>query len=1241
MCWLSFLLFRLSLQQESQKESFDQGQDQGVLKGYQLVTRQLPPQRIKLLKDDILCLYLFDYTSYPHIEKNKTVDFAFKFKGEGPFYTFHENKNQPNLSYVLISASKIKTHKPVQLSYTITANFTVKQKNKTKRASCFIQYNMTVQVIDKYKASKANIENFEEGFTFRMRSNDTDVLFPVNADDIFGNNMNVSLKQIDENSSQTPEVGVKISPRVTIQNQSYYQRSHNSRIVSSIGTSLTSAVVIRQRIDKPWLFRLNFMSYDMFGNINIFASPIFNQLELVNSMKINSYTHILTLNTEHKEAYMLMFLLKMSPKDPLPLTRLFYPEYKLVYYQIGSPMYDSSYSWKNFENIWVFKLEKSTVVRQSKGGSILEQKVKIFQIFLPEQSIQTIGDFSLNGLKSQLDAKFDLTRSFADIKCRKIEMFTRVRGVLGCLLLPSNSQRKPPNQKSLEVFISINLKRDREKRFTFEVQDMVTSINPEGKHLDAVCLINFWQSETTKAKQEYLIKPFALVYHDQGAGYYMKSQTNQWIELMKDTEISQEFTLKDTFCQFESKTLILEFQKELKKKRKIYKELKKRTWSKSVTYLINLDSAYRGDNRIIKRVEKHVAFGHKTNQIHSLIYIKETRLLVYGFTGQISQNRDLYYRISVDMKYPKITLSTNSTENFTANMKIYIYSNAEDSEEAYGFPFKVQAQAVERFQIEPRTNKSAPVLKNGKHNLEEYFRTTGPMNSIQQVTNNMGRLRFASRAFWWRTAVDTKPDFLHIEWFEDYYFVAYTKNIFYLEDGQNESQSVVSYTEEIKAVTRSCCSSTLSFYALHYNPKLVNSLSVRLLDIIPNYKNKNKTLLKSYQKKYIDSRMVSNIQLASSKMFLKSVGDQVLAICIHDKELIKILILDYVHKDRPIVTPMKEISTRTFGGMAKIRKVAIVSMMTEITSLRSLVVLIGTRSHIITEFVYYNPSIKDRRLRTSFLQIPKKQSMLTLNSSVDYIQCSNAEVTHSGTGKIEEPNLLINSKCLISSNGYLMKSFIFTAKAVKITDSSQKHSFSLITPEFQEFEVYEIPRFYKTVSMQQSPYYLAVHVRNTEDNHQEILIYKRSRRYVWTSIYASADMEATYSIGEYYDGTSWVFVDEIGSELKVYLIGDMTLEVKEGYDTTGQLRMLYSTFERPSEVLNFSQDFIFSDNFKRKSNLLLVVYGSVGGFFGMIVVIGCCCCFWRCVYVGFVKRFQKREKRMIPVLVKKHKKKKN
>ena len=571
-------------------------------------------------------------------------------------------------------------------------------------------------------------------------------------------------------------------------------------------------------------------------------------------------------------------------------------------------------------------------------------------------------------------------------------------------------------------------------------------------------------------------------------------------------------------------------------------------------------------------------------------------------------------------------------------MKIYLDQNSVETQGAYGFPFKVQAQTVDRFMIKPRSNKSIPVLGNGKYNLEEYFMTSGPMNSIQQVTLQRGRLRFVSRSFWMKTLANTKPEYLYVQWIVNLYFFGYDKNTFYLFDFTKLSSSQVSYTQEIKAVTSSCCSSTISFYALHYNPKLVNSLSVRLLDIIPNYKNTRKTVLQTYKIKYIDSRMIPNIQIPSSKQFLKSVADRTLALCIHDKSMIKILILDYIDKNNPFVTPMRDITTRTVGRRAKFMKVAIISMMTKIQSLRTLAVVIGTKSHLIAEYLNYDPSVKHPKLSTDLVNTPNVPTILTLNGSLDYIICSDAKTLKIGGFST---NLMINSRCVIILNGYLMRSLNFSSSANTYAPlDSESMLYSLSKAEFSEINEYEIPRFYETISVQESPDYLAVHVINNHDNHQEILVYKQRRRQVWVSVYASAEMATTYSLGKWFDGTTWDFVNEIGSELKVYLIGNMTLKVLQGFNSIGKLQILYATFGRPSEVENYTLGFKFSENLVRKNNILLVVYGSIGGFFGVVVIIWCCYCWiFRCVYLCLKRMFEKKERKMIPVLMKKNKKK--
>ena len=869
-CWI-YLVFGSSYQQ------INPGQDPNPLNQYELTTKQLPPQRIKLLKNDIIALYLFDYAASPPLLSNMTARFDYDFSAEEPFFTFFENKNQPNLSHILIYANKIKAkNKTRRLNFTVSESFSL--ENKTKNASK--SYSTVIQVIYKYKASSANFENFDENLVFRMRSNETNLTFPMNSDDIYGNNFNLSIKQTNLDA---PKVGIQISQRFKIQNQSFYHKKEKSVLFKNLGLSKTAEITIWQRMDKPWLYRVDFVTYEMSGALNFIEKMTFNYLDFREKLKINTYTHIVTLNANKTVSYMLIVLLKMSPKDPLPLSRLFYPDYKLVYYQIGSLMYDASFSWVNVKKIWVFKLEKSIQLGQSQVQVKREQKVVIFEVFLPDQTRRFIGEFNLKGLKSELDAKFNLTRAYTDIVCIKIDMFSISQGVLGCRLVLSESFENGFSEKSLEVYVSISLERDKTGQFSVEAHDIVTSINPQGKHLEALCVINYWRTETGQPSEINFIKPFMLVYHEVGKGYYMKAQTKEWIELIQDAEIEQGLDLQSTICQANSASMVLQFQKELKTKRRINQELVNRTWSRTSTYVLNLDSRFRGDSRVVAIIENEVPFSKNSTQRFFETFDKNKKLLLIGNSGRLSNIRRMYFRTTIDLAYPKIILSTNSTKNFTAHLKMYIDQNSSGSQGAYGFPLQIRAETSQKFKLEPAKQNQLSALKNREYNLEEYFEITGPMNSIQQVTTPGGRLGFKSRCLWAPTIMDTNPEYLFVRWGWGSSFFGVTKNSFSIFDFINNSTSDAFYTQEILSISKSCCSSTLSFYALHYNPKLVNSLSVRLLDIIRNYKDTNKTLLKSYQLKYIDSMMIPPIKVATSKQFIKSIGDGVLALCLHDK----------------------------------------------------------------------------------------------------------------------------------------------------------------------------------------------------------------------------------------------------------------------------------------------------------------------------------------------------------------------
>ena len=1109
-----------------------------ILKGYGLITRQLPPRKIKLLRNDVLVLYFFDYISYPPLQDNVTVDFDFKSYSKGSFYSIHENKKKPNQSHLIINASKISVKKPIFLRFKVSAEFKKASYSKTSRK----YYSTHIQVIDKYITSKDNFQNFDEGFTMRMRSNDTGIKFPMTSNDILGNNINVTVREKNENLQSKRKVKVKVEPLQVTYNSSFYRRLENARMTIGLGLSLYNDAVISQRIDQPNKYQFQFINYTSSGIINIIEALTFNELEITSKLKINAYTHIATLNTENKASYMILMLTKMNPKDPLPLTHLFYPGYKLVYYKIGGPMYDASHAWENTQIIWVFKLSKPALWNNVGGEKTWTQKIEIYGIYLSNQAMRQVGEVDLENLKSLLDSW--VSASYKNITCKEIETFSRWRAFLGCKLFNNDLN----DSDSQQIHIIVQIKKDGENNLTFSIEDVISESESKRKHLVAKCLQNFWHTAKARSNHKYLIRPFGIIYHEPGSGYFMRSSNEEWVHLFNDTELSRDMKLMNTICQSESKTLILRYQKDIKGRRKINDELGSVRWSKVVILVINLNSKENADNRIITRIERDVAFALNSDQMFETFYIEAQQRLVIGNTGQLLDfnYHRLYYSTTIDLGYPRITISTNASQDFTADMKIFLDNKSEVKEGAYGFPFKIEAKTPQKFKLSPETNISA--LKNGKYNLEEFLNITGPKRSIQQVSEHQERIKLSSRLSWHPTQVPD-ADYIDIMWIQGISFFGITKKRFTYLDFQNIA-SHVSYTQ--KVISAIYCSSpqTISFYILHYDPVLINSLSVRAMDLVPSKLNKSTKILNSYSLVSIDP-MIKNVHVASSKRLLKSVADGIVAVCIYDRNLVKIVMIDYLDKSRPVLTQMKDISTKSLGRKLQFSKVEIISMMTDTPELRSMLVVLGTTSYIFAQYAHYDPSLKNKNLKRVRASWPGLPSKIPLNASLEYLRCENATTTNSNNSLTK-----VSSRCMVVVGSYLMKSFVYKTLISKhFHKDNQIYFFS--SPSYSFGSEYEIPRFYKVISVKPSPEFIAVHAVNSLNYHNEIFVYKRDRREVWSSIYSSYEKTVCYDIGIWKDSTTWLYMNELKTSLKLYFVGNMTMEVGGG--TTRPKGLISST----------------------------------------------------------------------------------
>ena len=378
--------------------------------------------------------------------------------------------------------------------------------------------------------------------------------------------------------------------------------------------------------------------------------------------------------------------------------------------------------------------------------------------------------------------------------------------------------------------------------------------------------------------------------------------------------------------------------------------------------------------------------------------------------------------------------------------------------------------------------------------------------------------------------------------------------------------------------------------------------------------------------------MIPNIDVPSSKQFLKSVAEGTVALCLHDDYQVKLLMIDYIGEESPVVTPIITVSSKSLGKQVEFSGIEIISMMTETPQLRTLLVVLGTESHIITQYVHYDPSVNNPKLETLPLEWHNRASATGLNASLEYIRCEKAVVK-----KDKNSSTRVTSRCLVVVSNYLMKTLVYEAKISNWSLSGGNQVYSFSTPSSDFGDEYEIPRFFRVSSIRVSRDFIAVRVISTLDYHNQILVYKRGRREVWSSAYSSYETTVSYDLGVYKNTTNWLYINEFGTTLKVYKIGNMTMEVKEGYNATESLSLAYSTFGRPREVEAYRQDFKFLENLKRKDNTILFIFGSLGGSFGILILLWCYCCIFRCVYLWFVKRFDKREKKMVPRLVKKSK----
>ena len=953
---------------------------------------------------------------------------------------------------------------------------------------------------------------------------------------------------------------------------------------------------------------------------------------------------------------------------------LFYPDYAFQIFQADGKIFDvSSFAVNNIVTSFFYLFQPKI----GKNFEVLsDQKITIYDLFMGKGfSRMAINRLVLTEITKKLNSAMTFTtQNFKFSLCDRIYVMYGGRVTIRCRMYNDRPKSRSAHlvYAVLKIFNSKTKKRAnmRKDPLGFEIESVVSPPITDTKYV-ASCFVNLDQIAENRANQKYVIRPFLIAFYEETQGLFMLTQDKEHLELLKIDEIEKNLKLKNWLCSAESKTMTLRFTKP------IPPDLLGNP-TKAVYYVFNLDSKFRGNNRIEAKIEKNI----KTKAdgvVHlSPLFRKRPKLFSIGETHYEGQYKIDYFRLTVDLGYPRISLSVNSTQNFSSLIKIYTSRLAYENG-LYGF--SVNVNAVREVESGLRVRTGLPVLENREYNFENFLEVEGDFRSFQ-VYHTSKRVTIKPRLNAKLNVPINNEDYLFILLIPRKYFFGVTSSSFALQDHATEHFSSLSYSLEVKAICASCCSETQSFYALHYDPSIRNPYRIAKYEVSTTYgvnkkvekleKNEKIQFLENFEKnenlgnglgkattrlrtRYshpINDSLLSDINTLTSKMFVTAISDGVVAICFHTKEMVKILIVieqeekpsqqslqdsptaqksDKMGKISLTVEEQHPITSDLFDVREDIIKAEIVSMSMTQPYLRTFLVAVGTESRIGFLFMKYKPLNKENH---NFIQQPLVSQIHPQFGSLDYIDCSRVENSHIP----KKPKITyIKASCVIAIRAYTLKTFDVL---VNITEQSapgvlfKNFIFSQmkLKPKFS----HKIPRFSKILVVQGAKDYIAVLVSDLRDFHKEILIYKRNFSYVWASVYIGYEQHATFELKTVADGRTFIFMKTTGSDFIVYQLSNSTISVSEGYEVSGSFELAYSTFQAPRVVSQLSGVVSFSDHLVVKSNFLLVIYGSIGGFFGFIVLIWCCCCLWRCIYVCVFRRFfEKREKHMKPVFVKK------
>ena len=1217
--------------------------DKDILLAYTLERRTFTPQ-IYLLKGDKVSIMIFDMVKYPTLTNNVRVKFDVRTIQPHRGYDLFFDSKAPNNSYFMIDSTKIGKSNRTTVQLNVLAYFS--KGNQTVRKSVYL-YSQ-VYVIDKYEASRFNFQGIQNGFSFVMRNRVDNLPIPLDGDHVFGNLLDVQLEQTaGSNSSIISEdrrILAKINPKVITQNLTYYENMKDIRISKVVSFTSNWYAMVVQRTDKPEKYQIRVYWFDFSGRIKRHFTAVVNNFEFVRSVKINPYFHIVVANYD-QGSLQIFCKLKME-NTTLTLSDVphgvFYKESRFEVNKLWIKVSSFDLYWVNDEVCGFFYLQKPDLHKNKETGETqlwFPQRILLKVTYMNSKtpSTEAIASFFLTNITDKLNAKIENHKNFSHTICNKLRVVALEKLVLRCRLY----NKSPEDNDSHLVYAIVNiLSWGGAEKGKYSIDYIFSPPISQHSYLTS-CFINLKQATVSPAVQKYIIQPFLVAFYEESKGLFMLSHSGEYIQLLDISEVGPGTKLRRSICNIESRTMSFIFTRNVAGDGKKGKNSGKNKVEETM-WVFNMDSKTKANNRVLTKLKRVLPIEKDTNLHSSAMYSPNRQELVIGSTFYLGGFKVFFIRTTVDLGYPRISLSLNSSESFQTMFNVYTSKKQQKTGKSY-FNFKVNITGRTKTKLSYSTPQK---LRNGKYNFEDFLKVEGPLKSLQVVsTSTSPRIRITPRLNVVPFKQLPNEEYEHVFLERGEHFLGITKDTFVVYDFKYKTVSYRDYSMELKFLETACCSKNPTYYALFYEPSLLNSFRVEKLEVLYIKDEVAKTstpYLFSRYVKPVDRKFIHGIDLRTSKQYLKSISDRINALIIYNADIIRVVIIEdgeataseevYDDTDNDKQVKMflgKDISAIYLDSNERFTALDIVSLSHKAPQVRSMLLVIGTQTKVILRFLNF------RSLTKTNTSVWSYNAPVTLPQPgvLNFIHCTVGEDTPS---KSISQSFDIHSVCKLVVNSFIVKEVEVNTGYWNMTSNKSTHeSISLNYPMTSLLSTYKLPRNSTVKSIIESEGYIGILAQNAVSYHKNLLIYKRGLPDVWSSIFIGYMSISTFEMTTLDSGITIVILKEGGTNLKVYQIGNMSLEVAEGYGKEGKFELFYSTFQ-DSRVVDSEEGVIeFAEFLKVDSNIFLFVYGSIGGFFGVIVLLWCCCCLWRCVYVCCIKRFiKRREKSLVPMLVK-------